>query len=329
MPWSAPQVVDAHARDTDAPVILTRSPGNAVPTLTASSSANTNSLSDAAVIDVDPHPVADTQTYPRVVDTNTNIYPAVNIQLRAYPGGSHAEHESGSYLEGVQVVGGALPSSAPPMSGATSPVSLRSPGRSTVVSPMRFTATMSPPRSVVAVPPMGSLPTSPTSSVLTPTFPSPSHATPSPTSPSHVAPVPFPSTEESEYYASDDASDFATHYANLRRDEDVGGYDTPTLYTGTTNTSPTLSVTRVAPGEAPPALRLGPGMGFAGVGTYAGGGSVQGGVYVGGGAAGPSAGAREGAGTLVSSPTSMSAVRPMTADSGVSGFGRMDAEKDG
>lgn len=320
MSLSAPELVDVHARDTDASAAPTRSSSDVVPSLgsapTATSSANLAPLSDTPLIDANTHPVADATTYPRMVDTNTKIYPATDSSQRTYPGGSHAQHETDLYLEGVRFAGGALP---PPLraSGASSPVSLRSPARSTVVSPTRATA-ISPVHSRV-VSPMGSLPTTPLHNAPTPNLPSPPYVSPAPTSPSNVAAIPFPSTEETGGYASDDASDFASQYAHSRRDDDVG-YDTPTLYTGTTNTSPTLSVTRVSPGEAPPALRLGPGMGFAGVGTYAGGGGVQGGVYVTAGT---------GAGELLPSPGLLGATRPMTADSGVSGIGRAEVEKDG
>ncbi|KAG9084546.1 hypothetical protein FS749_005138 [Ceratobasidium sp. UAMH 11750] len=276
-----------------------------VPTANAASASS-------LVIDVAIRPVAEEI----VVAAETSVHPHPAAEL-AHTGPSHAQRESDSYLGGARAVGGALPASpvlTPAASGASSPVALRSPllspVRSTVVSPARSTA-VSPVRSITVVSPkqsvaMGTAPSSPvypsTHSLMVPTT--------IPTSPSYTAAIPFPSAEDNESYASDDASGFVSQYAYSHQ----SGYDTPALYTGTTNTSPTLSVTRVVSGEVPPTLRLGPGMGFTGVGTYVGG-TVQGGVFL---------GARDSTSSGLLSPG-----RPRTVDSGVSGFGRAEFDKDG
>ncbi|KAG9124203.1 hypothetical protein FRC07_012412 [Ceratobasidium sp. 392] len=297
--WSAP--VHTHARDT---ALLTQPSGaGASATLpTPNAALSTSSL----VIDAAVRPAAEI-----AVAAESSVHAEL-----ACPGPSHAQRERDLYLEGVRVVGGALPASTVITgfgSRASSPIALRSPlvspVRSTVVSPVRSTA-VSPVRSIIsAASPtqsvvMGTAPSSPMYSVFPSTHPVPASIPPSP---SYTAAIPFPSAEDNESYLSDDASGPVSQYAYSRQ----SGCDTPALYTGTTNTSPTLSVTRV-PGEVPPTLRLGPGMGFAGVGTYASGGAVQGGVFFGTGDAGL-----------------LSPGRPRTVDSGVSGFGKTEFEKDG
>ncbi|KAG9103634.1 hypothetical protein FRC06_009292 [Ceratobasidium sp. 370] len=293
--WSAS--AHTHVQDAD---LLTQPAGTvaSVPVPTANAASTSPLVIDAAV-----RPVAEEI----VVAAETGVHPHPAAEL-AHTSPSHAQRESNSYMGGARAVGGALPASpvvTPAASGASSPTALRSPllspVRSTVVSPVRSITVVSPKQSVA----MGTAPSSPayppTSSLMVPTIP---------TSPSYTATIPFPSAEDNESYVSDDASGLVSQYAYSHQ----SGYDTPALYTGTTNTSPTLSVTRAVSGEVPPTLRLGPGMGFTGGGTYVGG-AMQGGVYLGAG---------DGTNSGLLSPG-----RPRTVDSGVSGFGRADFDKDG
>ncbi|KAG8745861.1 hypothetical protein FRC10_006888 [Ceratobasidium sp. 414] len=297
--WSAPAHI--HARDAD---LLTQLAGTvaSAPVPTANTASTSPLVIDAAI-----RPVAEEI----VVAAETGVHPHPAAELAHTT--SHAQCENDSYFGSARVVGGVLPTSpvvTPAASGASSPTALRSPllspvrstvARSTTVSPVRSITVVSPKQSVA----MGTAPSSPvyppTSSLAVPTIP---------TSPSYTAAIPFPSAEDNESFVSDDASGFVSQYAYSHQ----SGYDTPALYTGTTNTSPTLSVTRVVSGEVPSTLRLGPGMGFMGVGTYVGG-AVQGGVFLGVG---------DGTSSGLLSPG-----RPRTVDSGVSGFGRGEFDKDG
>ncbi|QRV92487.1 hypothetical protein RhiJN_20505 [Ceratobasidium sp. AG-Ba] len=266
----------AQARDA---TLLTS--GALIPTPNPALSSSSLAIDAAARLVADQSMVA--------TETSVDAHPAADL---ACPYPSHAQHENDLYSEGVRVIGGTLPASpvlTPLVSGASSPRVLRSPAispiRSTFVSPPRST-TVSPVRSISLASPhhsvaMGTAPPSPVNPLSTSTLTVPTAV---PLSPSHTSPIPFPSSEDNESYTSDDGSEFVSQYAYSRQ----SGCDTPALYTGTTNTSPTLSVTRTALGEVSPALRLGPGMGYAGVGTYAGGG-VHGGVFFGAGD-GPCAG---------------------------------------
>ncbi|CAE6415811.1 unnamed protein product [Rhizoctonia solani] len=252
---------------------------------------------------------------------------------RASP--SHAGQGEDLYLEGASTTGVTSP---PPAASSISPAAV-SPARTAgVVSPTQSVVSLtrdqsfvtvssahsavavSPTRSMLASSPVGSLPSSPVamSTSLAPYSP------PSSTSPSHptMVSVPFPSSEDNGY-ASDGGSPprypYPLHGEGYSSRSDVGGYDTPTLYTGTTNTSPSLSVTRIGTSEPPPALRLGPGIGFAGVGTYASGANVQAGTL----SLGENTGVVEG---VVGSRSGLeTGARPLTTDSGISG---VDREKD-
>ncbi|KAG8727132.1 hypothetical protein FRC12_022785, partial [Ceratobasidium sp. 428] len=235
--WSAP--VHTHARDAD---LLTQPAGGvaSAPIPTSNAALSTSSLTiDAAV-----RPVAET-----AVAAESSVHTSPTAEL-ARQSPSHAQRETDLYLEGVRGLGGPLPASTVITgfgSRASSPIALRSPlispVRSRVVSPARSTAVSPVRSSISAVSPkqsvvMGTAPSSP----LYP-LPSPTHLVPSasvPKSPSYTAAIPFPSAEDNESYVSDDASGLVSQYAYSQQ----SGYDTPALYTGTTNTSPTLSVTR-------------------------------------------------------------------------------------
>ncbi|CCO29134.1 hypothetical protein BN14_03138 [Rhizoctonia solani AG-1 IB] len=260
---------------------------------------------------------------------------SVSMSHGARASASHAGQGQDLYLEGgsTTAVTFSPPTASSISSAVVSPagtIGVVSPTQSVVsltrdqsfvtVSSARSAVAVSPTRSMLASSPMGSLSSSP---VAIPTSLTP-YSPPDSSSPSHPAmvSVPFPSSED-KGYASDDGS--ASHYPYPLRSEgdssasDAGGYDTPTLYTGTTNTSPSLSVTRTGASEPPPALRLGPGIGFAGVGTYAGGPNAQAGTL----SIGDNLGALEG---VVGSRSGLGiGARPLTTDSGVSG---VDREKD-
>lgn len=263
------------------------------------------------------HLDTDSTRYPESLRSDTSLpaQPSTQSDTNAYSGVSHAAQAKDLHLEAP--AGGITIPVPPTAVSPTRSTGLVSPARSVAVvsptrdrsivtvSPARSVVAVSPTRSTLAPSPMGSLPTSP---VAMSTSFAPYSSTHS-TSPSQqtMAQVPFPSAAEDGGYASDDAS--RTGYSIRDEDYSYSGYDTPTLYTGTTNTSPTLSVTRVGTSEAPPALRLGPGVGFAGVGTFVGGGHVHGGGF--------NFGEGSGGGE---------ARRPLTGDSGVSGVER---DKDG
>ncbi|KAF8713141.1 hypothetical protein RHS03_00901, partial [Rhizoctonia solani] len=249
---------------------------------------------------------------------------------------SHAAQGENLYLEGTSTTGVTIPSPAASSislavvsptgtAGVVSPthsvISLARDHSFVTVSSARSAVAVSPTRSMILSSQIGSLPSSPVamSTSLAP------YSSPNSTSPSHPAmiSVPFPASEDNDY-TSDDGSAYRYPYP-LRGEgysysrSDAGGYDTPTLYTGTTDTSPSLSVTRIGTSEPPPALRLGPGIGFAGVGTYASGTNVQTGIL----SLGDNNGAVEG---VVGSRSGLGmGVRPLTTDSGVSG---VDREKD-
>ncbi|KAH7336965.1 hypothetical protein B0J17DRAFT_449255 [Rhizoctonia solani] len=292
----------------------------------------------------------DVNTDVRNLDTEVGRYPeplgldlsppaqprvqSVSISQGARSGSSHGEQGENLYLEGTSATEVTLspleelfisPTTVSPIrpAGTASPTqSVASPTRDqsfVTISSARSGVAASPTGSMLVSSPMGSLPSSPVAMSTTLA----SYSSPSSTSPPHPAmiSVPFPSSEENGY-ASDDAMASRYPYSvHMYSRSDAGGYDTPTLYTGTTNTSPSLSVTRVGVSEAPPALRLGPGAGFAGVGAYTSGANVQAGAY----SPRDHTGAVEGGVVGSRSGVGMGA-RPLTTDSGVSG---VDREKDG
>ncbi|CAE6448335.1 unnamed protein product [Rhizoctonia solani] len=243
--------------------------------------------------------------------------PSVQSASITHPGPSHAGQDEDLYLEGTSTTRVPLP---PPEEFSISPTTvspLRPAGGSptqSVASPTRDLSFVtisstrsitSPTGSMLVSSPMGSVPSSPVAM----STPLASYSSPTSTLPSYstMVPVPFPLAEDSGY-VSDGVLASRRLYSYSRSDAE--GYDTPTLYTGTTNTSPSLSVTRVGASEAPPALRLGPGVGFVGAGMLSPGdhsGSAEGGVI----------GSRSRIGN---------GVRPLTTDSGISG---VDREKDG
>ncbi|KAG8691946.1 hypothetical protein FRC11_003655 [Ceratobasidium sp. 423] len=244
---------------------------------------------------------------------------SVSMSHGARFGPSHADRVEDLYLEGSSATKVTLPlpeesSISPATVSPVRSVGVASPTQSVAsptcdqsfvtVSSTRSAVTVSPTRSTLVSSPMGSIPSSPVamSTTLIP------YSSPSSTLPSHPAmvPVPFPSSEDNGY-----ASDDAARYSYSIRDEgysysrsDAGGYDTPTLYTGTTNTSPSLSVTRIG----------------ASVGAHASGANVQTGAL----SPGDNTGAVEGGVVGTRSGGGMGA-RPLTTDSGISGVER---EKD-
>ncbi|CUA68763.1 Cell surface glycoprotein 1 [Rhizoctonia solani] len=269
-------------------------------------------------------------TNPGSIDTGISKYPeslrldlssptqpsvwSASMPQSAHRSPSHAEQGEDLYFEGTSATKVTFPSSEPSLSPATvSPVrqaGVTSPTQS-IASPTRDQSfvTLSSTRSVVVSPTGSILVSSPMGSPVAMSTSLAPHTSPTSASPSYPTMVPFPLAEDNGYTSDDVLASRRRYYSR----SDAGGYDTPTLYTGTTNTSPSLSVTRVGAGEAPPALRLGPGIGThvhanAPAGRLSPGDNVEGVI-----------GSRSGAGM---------GFRRLTTDSGVSGVDKDGAGED-
>ncbi|CAE6523054.1 unnamed protein product [Rhizoctonia solani] len=288
--WSSTRVGDGLTRPAEQPIISAQS----ISTRTSVANPDARSLD------------TEISKYPESLLPTTQ--PSVQSASITYPGSSHAGQGEDLYLEGTSRTRVPLPSLEELSISPATVSPLRPVGSPTqsIASPTRdqsfvtVSSTRSTTGSMLVSSPTGSLPSSPVA-MSTPLAP---YSSPTSTLPSYptMVPVPFPLAEDSGY-----VSDGVLASRSCSR-SDAEGYDTPTLYTGTTNTSPSLSVTRVGASEAPPALRLGPGVGPTGMlspGDHSG--SIEGGVI----------GSRSGI---------EMGVRPLTTDSGISGVDREKEE---